>query len=50
MYEIILKDEIIIKNLIYEIRTKQVMLDSNLAKLYQSKMKPRKSIKQLKII
>lgn len=35
MNEIIIKDEIIIENLIYEIRGKQVMLDSDLAKLYE---------------
>lgn len=35
MNEVIIKDEIIIENLIYEIRGKQVMLDSDLAKLYE---------------
>ena len=35
MNEIIEKEEIKIENLIYEIRGKQVMLDSDLAKLYQ---------------
>ena len=35
MNEIITKDEIKIENMIYEIRGKQVMLDSDLAKLYQ---------------
>ena len=34
MNEIIVKDSIKIENLIYEIRGKQVMLDSDLAKLY----------------
>ena len=34
MNEIIVKDNIKIENLIYEIRGKQVMLDSDLAKLY----------------
>ena len=37
MNEIMTKDEIKIENMIYEIRGKQVMLDSNLAKLYQCK-------------
>lgn len=37
MNNIIVKDEIIIENLIYEIRGKQVMLDSDLAKLYECK-------------
>ena len=35
MYE--LKEELNIENMIYEIRGKQVMLDSDLAKLYQCK-------------
>ena len=35
MYE--LKKELNIENMIYEIRGKQVMLDSDLAKLYQCK-------------
>ena len=34
MNEIITKDEVSIENLIYEVRGKQVMLDSDLAKLY----------------
>ena len=37
MNEIMTKDEIKIENMIYEIRGKQVMLDSDLAKLYQCK-------------
>ena len=37
MNDIIEKEEIKIENLIYEIRGKQVMLDSDLAKLYQCK-------------
>ena len=37
MNELILKEEIKIENMIYEIRGKQVMLDSDLAKLYQCK-------------
>lgn len=37
MNDIITKDEVIIENLIYEIRGKQVMLDSDLAKLYKCK-------------
>lgn len=35
MNEVITKDEIEIENLIYEVRGKQVMLDSDLAKLYE---------------
>ena len=34
MNDIILKNEVKIENLIYEIRGKQVMLDSDLARLY----------------
>ena len=34
MNEVTLKEKIKIENLIYEIRGKQVMLDSDLAKLY----------------
>ncbi len=37
MYDSIIKDNIEIEDLIYEIRGKQVMLDSNLAKLYGCK-------------
>ena len=39
MNNIILKKEVKIKNMIYEIRGKQVMLDSDLAKLYQVETK-----------
>ena len=39
MNEIIEKEEITIENMIYEIRGKQVMLDSNLAKLYGTETK-----------
>ena len=35
MNNIIVKDKIVIENMIYEIRGKQVMLDSDLAKLYE---------------
>ncbi len=35
MNKIIEKEEIKVENMIYEIREKQVMLESNLAKLYQ---------------
>lgn len=35
MNNIIVKDEAVIENLIYEVRGKQVMLDSDLAKLYK---------------
>ena len=38
-YEVIEKEDIKIENLIYEIRGKQVMLDSDLAKLYQVETK-----------
>lgn len=37
MSEIIEKEKIRVENLIYEIRGKQVMLDSDLARLYQCK-------------
>ena len=37
MNEIIVKDDIKIENMIYEINGKQVMLDSDLAKLYNCK-------------
>ena len=37
MNEIIAKEEINVKNMIYEIRGKQVMLDSDLAILYECK-------------
>lgn len=39
MNEIIEKEEIKIEDMIYEIRSKQVMLDSDLAKLYQVETK-----------
>ena len=35
MNNVIVKDEIVIENLIYEVRGKQVMLDSDLARLYE---------------
>ena len=35
MNDVIIKEEIIIEDLIYEVRGKQVMLDSDLAKLYE---------------
>ena len=35
MSDIIAKDAIVIENLIYEVSGKQVMLDSDLAKLYE---------------
>ena len=37
MNELIIKEELKIENMIYEIRGKQAMLDSDLAKLYQCK-------------
>ena len=37
MNNIILNEEVKIKDMIYEIRGKQVMLDSDLARLYQCK-------------
>ena len=39
MNEVVLKDEIVIEDLIYEIRGKQVMLDSDLARLYEVETK-----------
>ena len=39
MNEVIEKEEVKIENMIYEIRGKQVMLDSDLAKLYQVETK-----------
>ena len=39
MNNIILKDEVVIEDLIYEIRGKQVMLDSDLAGLYEVETK-----------
>jgi len=35
MNDVIVKEEIVIENLIYEVRGKQVMLDSDLARLYE---------------
>ena len=35
MNDVIVKDEVVIENLIYEIRGVQVILDSDLAKLYE---------------
>lgn len=37
MNEVIIKEKINIKNMIYEVRGKQVMLDSDLARLYNCK-------------
>src|SRR5574344_2514761 len=37
MNELLIKDDVKIENMIYEIRGKQVMLDSDLAKLYNCK-------------
>ena len=39
MNDIIVKDEVVIENLIYEVRGKQVMLDSDLARLYEVETK-----------
>ena len=39
MNDIIVKDKVVIEDLIYEIRGKQVMLDSDLARLYQVETK-----------
>ena len=39
MNDVIVKEEIIIENLIYEVRGKEVMMDSDLAKLYQVETK-----------
>ena len=46
MNEVVTKEDIKIENMIYEIRGKQVMLDSDLARLYKCKMVPKKLIKQ----
>ena len=35
MNDVIIKEEVVIENLIYEVRGKQVMLDSDLARLYE---------------
>ena len=39
MNEVVLKDEIVIENLIYEIRGRHVMVDSDLARLYEVETK-----------
>ena len=39
MNEVVIDNQIIIENLIYEIRGKQVMLDSDLARLYSVETK-----------
>ena len=39
MNDVIIKDEVVVENLIYEIRGVQVMLDSDLAKLYEVETK-----------
>jgi len=39
MNEVKVKDKVIIENLIYEVRGKQVMLDSDLARLYETETK-----------
>ena len=39
MNDVIVKDEVVIENLIYEVRGKQVMLDSDLARLYETETK-----------
>ena len=44
MYE--LKEELNIEDMIYEIRGKQVMLDSDLARLYECQMELKLLIKQ----
>ena len=44
MNKVILKDNINIENLIYEVRGIQVMLDSDLARLYECKMELRQLI------
>ena len=48
MNEVVIDNQIIIENLIYEIRGKQVMLDSDLARLYSVRQK--ELMKLLKII
>jgi len=39
MNDVIVKDDVVIENLIYEVRGKQVMLDSDLARLYEVETK-----------
>ena len=48
MEEIKVKEDILIENLIYEVRGKQVMLDSDLAKLYGCKNGTKEIIKAVK--
>ena len=42
MNNVIIKNDVKIENMIYEIRGKQVMLDSDLAKLYNVETKKNK--------
>lgn len=39
MNSVIIKDEVVIEKLIYEVRGKYVMLDSDLARLYETETK-----------
>ena len=41
MNKVIIKKEVEIENLIYTVRGKQVMLDSDLARLYECGMEPK---------
>lgn len=50
MNEIVTKEDIKIENMIYEIRGKQVMLDSDLAKLYQCKNGTKEINQAVKIV
>ena len=50
MNEIVTKEDIKIENMIYEIRGKQVMLDSDLAKLYQCKNGTKEVNQAVKIV
>ena len=43
MNELIVKEEVVIENLIYEVRGKQVLLDSDLARLYETETRIKKN-------
>ena len=50
MNEVVTREDIKIENMIYEIRGKQVMLDSDLAKLYQCKNGTKEINQAVKIV
>ena len=50
MNEVVTNEDIKIENMIYEIRGKQVMLDSDLAKLYQCKNGTKEINQAVKIV